>query len=239
MLKARDLPGKFWGAAVMTAIYVLNRSSMKGDDDKMLYELWIGSTPSVQHLCTFGSVAHLKDARPHLHKLDDSSNPMIFVGYEPISMAYRIHNPMTKHIHITWDVVFDEDGKWRWEDRDVNTKFIIDYVLDDILEVVIAHHGDQAVSPAARTPAASPAPAVATPHTSSPPGDQVTPGPAVMHVSALVGAEVTLDADHDEWAPLRFCTLQNIDEAGSALGLIQQELRVDLVMVDTEEPASF
>jgi hypothetical protein len=54
-----------------------------------------------------------------------------------------------------------------------------------------------------------------------------------MHMSALVGAEVTLDADHDEWAPLRFRTLQNIDEAGSALGLIQQELEVDLLMVDT------
>jgi hypothetical protein len=52
-------------------------------------------------------------------------------------------------------------------------------------------------------------------------------------------AEAVLDVDHDDGAPLRSCTLQNIDEAGPTLEHIQQELGADLLMVDTEEPTSF
>jgi hypothetical protein len=38
---------------------------------------------------------------------------MVFLGYKPVLMAYRASDPATKRIHITHDVVFDEDGKWR------------------------------------------------------------------------------------------------------------------------------
>jgi hypothetical protein len=80
---------------------------------------------------------------------------------------------------------------------------------------------------------------VASPHTTSPPGGQVLLEPAVMHASPSVGAEVTLDVDHDKGVPLRFRTLRNIDETGPVLRLIQQELGADLLMVHTEEPTSF
>jgi transposase InsO family protein len=77
MLKAKDLPGTFWGEAVMSVVYVLNRSSSKGASGRTPYELWTGSTPSVHHLRTFGCVAHVKNTRPHLQKLEDRSKPMI------------------------------------------------------------------------------------------------------------------------------------------------------------------
>jgi hypothetical protein len=112
MFKAKGLPGTFWGEAVTTAVYVLNRSTSKGAGGKMPYELWTGSTLSVQHLCTFRCVAHVKNMRPHLQKLEDKSKPMIFVGYEAGSMAYRTYDPSTKHIHITRDVVFDKEVNW-------------------------------------------------------------------------------------------------------------------------------
>jgi hypothetical protein len=97
---------------VATVVYVLNRSTSKGTSGRTPYELWTGSTPAVQHLRTFGCVAHVKDTRPHLRKLDDRSKPMIFVGYEVGSMAYRAYDPATRRLHITRDVVFDEDAKW-------------------------------------------------------------------------------------------------------------------------------
>jgi transposase InsO family protein len=50
MLKAKDLPGAFWGEAVTTAVYLLNLSSSKSIGGKTPYELWAGSTPSVHHL---------------------------------------------------------------------------------------------------------------------------------------------------------------------------------------------
>jgi hypothetical protein len=75
-------PGHVLGEAVMTTVYILNRSSLKGASGRTPYELWIGSTPSIHHLRTFRCVAHVKGTRPHLRKLNDRSKPMIFVDYE-------------------------------------------------------------------------------------------------------------------------------------------------------------
>jgi hypothetical protein len=131
ILKAKDLPGTFWGEVVMTAIYILNRSPSKGAGGRTPYELWTESTPSVHHLCTFGCVAHVKNTRPHLQKLGDRSKPMIFVGYEARSMAYRAYDSATRHIHISRDVVFNEEVKWQWDCDKINSKFIVEYVAAD------------------------------------------------------------------------------------------------------------
>jgi hypothetical protein len=101
MLKVKDLPGTFWREVVATAVYILNQSTSKGIDSKMPYELWTGSTSSVNHLHTFGCVAYVKNVRPHLQKLEDRSKPMIFVGYEAGSMAYQAYDPVTKRVFIT------------------------------------------------------------------------------------------------------------------------------------------
>ena len=39
MLKAKGLPGVFWGEAITTAVYLLNRSSSKSIGGKTPYEL--------------------------------------------------------------------------------------------------------------------------------------------------------------------------------------------------------
>jgi len=60
MMKAKSLPGVFWGEAVTTSVYLLNRSTCKAIGGRTPYELWNGRTPSVQHLRTFGCIAHTK-----------------------------------------------------------------------------------------------------------------------------------------------------------------------------------
>jgi len=112
MFKAKQLPGEFWGEAVKTAIYLLNRSSSKSIGGQTPYELWTGSTPGVQHLRTFGCIAHMKLTTPNLKKLDDRSRRTIFVGYEAGSKAYRLFDPSTQRVHISHDVVFDEAAQW-------------------------------------------------------------------------------------------------------------------------------
>jgi len=114
MLKAKQLPGVFWGEAVTTAVYLLNRSSSKSIGDKTPYELWTGSAPGVQHLRTFGSIVHMKLTAPNPKKLDDRSRRTIFVGYESASKAYRIFDPRTRRVHISRDIVFDEAASWNW-----------------------------------------------------------------------------------------------------------------------------
>jgi hypothetical protein len=42
MLKAKGVPGWFWGEAVNIAVYVLNRCPMKSVDDMTPFEAWHG-----------------------------------------------------------------------------------------------------------------------------------------------------------------------------------------------------
>jgi hypothetical protein len=77
MLKAKMLPGIFWGEAVSCAVYLLNRTLSKSTGDKTPYELWTRSKPAVNHFRTFGCVAHVKVARSNLKKLEDRATPMI------------------------------------------------------------------------------------------------------------------------------------------------------------------
>jgi hypothetical protein len=81
---------------------------------KTPYELWTGSKSSVSHLKVFGCIAHVKVTKPNLKKMDDRSRAMIFVGYEPRSVVYMCYDPHTKSVHISRDVVSDEDASWNW-----------------------------------------------------------------------------------------------------------------------------
>jgi hypothetical protein len=46
MLKAKGLPGYFWGEAVSTAVHILH--------GKTPYEAWHGKIPAVHYFRTFG-----------------------------------------------------------------------------------------------------------------------------------------------------------------------------------------
>jgi transposase InsO family protein len=220
MLKAKDLPGTFWGEAIIMAVCIINRSSSKGADGRTSYELWTGIMPSVHHLRTFGCVAHVKDTRSHLCKLNDRSKPSIFVGYEPGSMAYHVYDPASKCIHITRDMVFDEEAKWSWGCDKIDSEFIIEYAEDDEHEVVITRQAGQEVNPVPGVGAAAPCSVTmggeqypvlgagaAVPHSVSPGEELAFPGPTVVHSSPPAGNELDLDADHDGEARLRFHTL--------------------------------
>lgn len=82
MLKSKGLPGKFWGEAVNTTVYLLNYAKRKSVAGKTPYEAWCGRKTSVEHLRTFGCIAHVKMVGGHVTKLDDRRTPIIIVGYE-------------------------------------------------------------------------------------------------------------------------------------------------------------
>ena len=119
IMKARSVPARFWGEAVSTAVYLLNRSPTKSVEGKTPYEVWYGRKPDVSYLRVFGYVAHVKTVKPHPAKLDDRSTPMVFFGYEPGSAAYRVYDPARQRVHVTRDVVFDEQASWNWSEPGV------------------------------------------------------------------------------------------------------------------------
>jgi transposase InsO family protein len=94
LLKQRRMSAVFWGEAVVTAVYILNRSPTKALNSRTSYEAWHGRKPAVSHLWVFGCLAFGKELG-HIGKLDDRSTPGVFIGYAEGSKAYRILDPGT------------------------------------------------------------------------------------------------------------------------------------------------
>src|SRR4051812_28392977 len=120
----------FWGKAVLTAAFILNRCFTRNVDGMTPYEAWHGKKPNVRFLRIFGCVGHVKDTRPHLPKLDDRSTPMVFIGYETGSKAYRMYDPVSKRLHVSRDVIFDEEARWNWEapgEAPASSSFTVEY----------------------------------------------------------------------------------------------------------------
>src|SRR5438128_8287860 len=114
LLKQRGMPAVFWGEAVVTAVYILNRSPTKALNGRTPYEAWHGGKPAVSHLRVFGCLAFTKELG-HIGKLDDRSTPGLFIGYAEGSKAYRILDPGTQRVRTARDVVFDEGRGWAWD----------------------------------------------------------------------------------------------------------------------------
>jgi hypothetical protein len=95
MMKAKGMPGMFWAKVVATAVYVLNRSPTKGMTGMTPFEAWYGKKPAVHHLCTFDCVVYVRNSSPNLKKLDDRSQPMVFIGYEWGTKGYRDYDPVS------------------------------------------------------------------------------------------------------------------------------------------------
>jgi hypothetical protein len=82
----------------------------------MPFEAWHRRKLNVSFLKTFGYVGHVKNTKPHLGKLEDRSTPMVLLGYEEGSKAYRLYDPKGGKVVISRDVVFDKMVAWDWED---------------------------------------------------------------------------------------------------------------------------
>ena len=83
MMKSKGIPRRFWGEAVVMAVYLLNMAPTKSVKGMTPYEAWCGHKPNVSHLRTFGCIADVKTVTRHVGKLIDRSTPMIMIGYEP------------------------------------------------------------------------------------------------------------------------------------------------------------
>lgn len=112
MMKAKGLPIEYWGEAIATTAYLINRSPTKVVHDKIPQEAWTRCKWKVEHLRVFKCVAYTHVPKEKRHKLDDKSEKCIFTGYSEESKAYRLYNPVTKKIVISRDMEFLEDKSW-------------------------------------------------------------------------------------------------------------------------------
>jgi transposase InsO family protein len=246
MLKAKKLPGMFWGEAVNCAVYLLNRSISKSTGNKTPYELWTGVRPSVSHLRTFGCIAHVKVTKPHLTKLDDRSKPMIFVGYEPGSAAYRCYDPVTRRIHISRDVVFDEDAMWEWTGNQAS-EMEFDITMPDQSEFLptteLKLRTEEVSMPSAgdgAEQAAGEEQDQAERVTGTPLSNFRTTSGQEPDAESQIESPLSenLDADHDD-APLRFRKVSDLVGPGSPPGQAIRNVPEFLMFAAGEEPTTF
>jgi len=81
---------------------------------------WHGKKPRVDHLRTFGCLAHVKKIGPGVGKQSDRSTKIVLLGYEAGTKGYRLLDPSIEKLHISRDVVFEEEGAWNWNSSDSN-----------------------------------------------------------------------------------------------------------------------
>lgn len=248
MMKGKGLPGMFWGEAVSTAVFILNRSLTRSLEGKTPFEAWYGKRPAVSFLRTFGCIAHVRDTRPHLKKLEDRSHPMIFVRYEAGSKAYRVFNPVDGHVHVTRDAIFDEAAQWRWSADSGGEQNTSGIDVDTFTVEFPATGGE----PERGSPAVVAAPPT-MPSPTSLGGAPVTPVP-VTPVEQAQGMEFAtppssyddmVDVKHDEEVPVRFRTIDNLLGPGTPPGLATRVFNNpvfkggELMFTSAEESTSF
>jgi hypothetical protein len=88
MLDTAGLSKAWFGEALLTSCYVLNKVPMKSKE-KTPYEEWIGRKPSLFYLHTWGCFAKVNVSINKKRKLARKIVDYIFLGYAHHSIAYR------------------------------------------------------------------------------------------------------------------------------------------------------
>ena len=84
-----DLPTSFWGYALETAAYVLNRVPSKSVKTTP-FEEWFGKKPMLSYLKIWGCEAYVRKLQPD--KLESKAEKCIFVGYPKETVGYTFYN---------------------------------------------------------------------------------------------------------------------------------------------------
>ncbi|WJX42094.1 hypothetical protein P8452_29365 [Trifolium repens] len=107
MLLGAGLPKSFWGEAVSTAAYLINRCPSTGIDLKTPMEVWSGRPADYSNLKVFGALAY---AHVRHDKLDARAVKCVFIGYPEGVKGYKLWKmePGGSKFIISRDVTFDE-----------------------------------------------------------------------------------------------------------------------------------
>ena len=108
MLQEAKLPSTYWGEALCTLVYVLNRTPSSARPGTTPYEAWFGVKPNVSNLRIFGSLAYVHVQKDKRGPLGSHMEKCIFLGYPEGYKGWRFYNPSTKRVIISERAVFDE-----------------------------------------------------------------------------------------------------------------------------------
>ncbi|CAL8990558.1 unnamed protein product, partial [Prunus brigantina] len=90
MMAEKRIPLKFWVEAVNTAVYLQNRSPTSALDNITPFKKFSGRKPDVKHLRIFGSLCYIHIPSQKRHKLEETGENGVFVGYGVCEKGYRV-----------------------------------------------------------------------------------------------------------------------------------------------------
>jgi hypothetical protein len=105
MMSQTDLPMSFWGYALETAVFTLNRVPSKSVD-RTPYEIWTGKHLGLSFLKIWGCEAYVK--RLMSDKLTPKSDKCFFVGYPMETKGYYFYNKAEGKVFVARNGVFLE-----------------------------------------------------------------------------------------------------------------------------------
>src|SRR4051812_19707241 len=89
MMYLIGLPLLFWGYALETDAFTLNRAPSKSIETRP-YELWFGKEPKLPFLKVWGCDAYVKKLQPD--KLEPKSEYCVFIGYPKEIVGYTFYH---------------------------------------------------------------------------------------------------------------------------------------------------
>jgi hypothetical protein len=150
---------------------------------------------------------------------------MVLLGYEPGSKAYRLYDLAGGRVHVSGDIVFDENGSWNWETTSAPTQGAEPFTIESMSLPI----SGRVPEPATTSSSPSPAPAPPPPRSLTPTmASAYTPDAASVAASPSLqdGIEFAtpptfddaLDADIDDYVPQRYQRIDNILSGGAHPG---------------------
>jgi hypothetical protein len=105
MMSQTDLPLSFWGYALETAVFTLNRVPTKSVE-RTPYEIWTGKHLGLSFLNVWGCEAYVKCLMSD--KLTPKSDKCFFVGYRRETKGYYFYNKAESKVFVACNGIFLE-----------------------------------------------------------------------------------------------------------------------------------
>ncbi|RVW69268.1 Copia protein [Vitis vinifera] len=114
LMFSSNVPNYFWGEAILTATYLINRMPSRVLTFQSPCQLFLKQFPHTRAassdlpLKVFGCTAFIHVYPQNRSKFAPRANKCIFLGYSPTQKGYKCYSPTNKRFYTTMDVSFFE-----------------------------------------------------------------------------------------------------------------------------------